>query len=240
MKKTENILPYIKDYIEYEKEMGIEGYMMNSCGLSKEETQQAGTNEQALEKVREEMGDCQRCELHKTRTNLVFGSGNPNAILMFVGEAPGKDEDLKGLPFVGRAGTLLNKIIESIGLKNDEPIGIKRDDVYIANILKSRPPGNRNPEDSEIAACSPFLFAQINAIKPKIICSLGSFSAHTLLDTKIPISKLRGKFYDFKGTLLIPTFHPAYLLRNPSKKAEVWEDMKLIANEYLKAKEKHA
>jgi len=242
----EALCAHARDYIKYERYMGIEGYMINedTClkGSIKEDecTDNAlpKTKEQkkeALEKMRNNMLNCARCKLHTTRTNLVFGSGNPDATIMFVGEAPGRDEDEQGLPFVGRSGKLLTKIIESIGTTNTTPIGLKRDDVYIANILKSRPPGNRNPEPDEIAACSPFLFEQIEIIKPKVICSLGTFSAHTLLNTTTPISKLRGKFYPFRGSLLLPTFHPAYLLRNPSKKADVWEDMKMIAREYQKA-----
>jgi uracil-DNA glycosylase family 4 len=151
---------------------------------------------------------------------IVFGSGNANADLMFVGEAPGSDEDEQGVPFVGRAGQLLTKIIEAIGLT--------RDDVYIANVIKCRPPGNRNPEPDEVATCEPFLFQQIDSIKPKVIVALGTFAAHTLLKTDVPISRIRGKLHDYRGAQLIPTFHPAYLLRSPERKREVWEDMKLV------------
>jgi DNA polymerase len=150
----------------------------------------------------------------------VFGVGNPDADLMFVGEAPGADEDIQGIPFVGRAGQLLTKIIEAIDLK--------RDDVYIANVIKCRPPGNRNPEPDEIAQCEPFLFRQVDSIKPKVIVTLGKFAAQTLLRTDDPISRIRGRVFDYRGAKLIPTFHPAYLLRNPSSKREVWEDMKLV------------
>jgi len=150
----------------------------------------------------------------------VFGVGNPDADLMFVGEAPGADEDVQGIPFVGRAGQLLTKIIEAIGLT--------RDDVYIANIIKCRPPQNRNPEPDEVATCEPFLFRQVDIIKPKIIVALGKYAAQTLLRTETPISRLRGRQFDYRGAKLIPTFHPAYLLRNPSSKREVWEDMKLV------------
>jgi DNA polymerase len=146
--------------------------------------------------------------------------GNPNADLMFVGEAPGADEDAQGIPFVGRAGQLLTKIIEAIDLK--------RDDVYIANVIKCRPPQNRNPELDEIETCEPFLFRQIDVIKPKVIVSLGKFAAHTLLRSEEPISRLRGRIFEYRGAKLVPTFHPAYLLRNPSSKREVWEDMKLV------------
>jgi uracil-DNA glycosylase family 4 len=176
---------------------------------------------EALAAVRADIGDCTRCKLHTLgRTQIVFGVGNPNADLMFVGEAPGGDEDIQGIPFVGRAGQLLTKIIEAIGLK--------RDDVYIANVIKCRPPGNRNPEPDEVETCEPFLFQQIDVIQPKVIVALGKFGAQTLLRTLDPISRLRGRVYDYRGAKLIPTFHPAYLLRNPSSKREVWEDMKLV------------
>jgi len=174
-----------------------------------------------LNKIREELGDCQRCPLAKTRTNLVFGAGNPDAQLMFVGEAPGRDEDREGIPFVGRAGQLLTKIIQAINMT--------RDQVYIANILKCRPPNNRNPEAEEIEKCYPFLQQQIKVIQPRIICALGAFAAQTLLQTKTPIGRLRGRGHPFnKHSLVIPTYHPAFLLRNPNKKRDVWEDMQLV------------
>ncbi|HUR34407.1 MAG TPA: uracil-DNA glycosylase [Vicinamibacterales bacterium] len=164
---------------------------------------------------------CTRCKLHTLgRSQVVFGVGNPDARLMFVGEAPGADEDEQGIPFVGRAGQLLTKIIEAIDLT--------RDDVYIANVIKCRPPQNRNPEPDEVDTCEPFLFQQIDAIRPKVIVALGKFGAQTLLRTQDPISRLRGRVFDFRGARLIPTFHPAYLLRNPPAKREVWEDMKLV------------
>lgn len=181
-----------------------------------------------LDSIRAEIGDCQRCKLAPKRTNIVFGSGNPNAELVFVGEAPGFDEDQQGLPFVGRAGQLLTKIIESISLK--------REDVYICNVLKCRPPENRNPEPDEVAACNPFMKKQLAAIRPKIVCCLGTFAAQTVLQTVAPISKLRGKFYDMDGMRIIATFHPAYLLRSPDKKREVWEDMKQIRAELFRLK----
>jgi len=175
----------------------------------------------ALAAVRADIGDCTRCKLHtQGRTQIVFGVGNPEADLMFVGEAPGGEEDIQGVPFVGRAGQLLTKIIEAIGLK--------REDVYIANVIKCRPPQNRNPEPDEVATCEPFLFQQIDIIKPKVIVALGKFGAQTLLRTLDPISRLRGRVFEYRGSKLIPTFHPAYLLRNPSSKREVWEDMKLV------------
>jgi len=176
---------------------------------------------EALAAVRADLGDCTRCKLHGLgRQQIVFGVGNPEAELMFVGEAPGADEDIQGIPFVGRAGQLLTKIIEAIGLT--------RDDVYIANVIKCRPPGNRNPEPDEVDSCEPFLFRQIDVIKPKVIVALGKFGAQTLLRTLDPISRLRGRVYDYRGAKLVPTFHPAYLLRNPASKREVWEDMKLV------------
>ena len=175
----------------------------------------------ALSAVREDIGDCTRCKLHALgRNQIVFGVGNPEADLMFVGEAPGADEDIQGVPFVGRAGQLLTKIIEAIGLK--------REDVYIANVIKCRPPQNRNPEQDEVDTCEPFLFRQIDVIRPKVVVALGTFSARALLRTLDPISRLRGRVYEYRGAKLIPTFHPAYLLRNPSSKREVWEDMKLV------------
>jgi uracil-DNA glycosylase len=151
---------------------------------------------------------------------VVFGVGNPDADLMFVGEAPGADEDVQGIPFVGRAGQLLTKIIEAIGLT--------REQIYIANVIKCRPPGNRNPEPDEVAACEPFLFRQIDAIQPRVIVPLGKFAAQCLLKTADPITRLRGRTFEYRGATLIPTFHPAYLLRNPSAKREVWEDMKKV------------
>jgi len=175
----------------------------------------------ALVGVRTGIGDCTRCKLHTLgRSQIVFGVGNPEADLMFVGEAPGADEDVQGIPFVGRAGQLLTKIIEAIDLK--------REDVYIANVIKCRPPQNRNPEPDEVEKCEPFLFQQIDIIKPKVIVALGKFGAQTLLRTLEPISRLRGRVFEYRGSKLVPTFHPAYLLRNPSSKREVWEDMKLV------------
>jgi uracil-DNA glycosylase family 4 len=176
---------------------------------------------EALAAVRLDIGDCTRCKLHTLgRTRIVFGVGNPDADLMFVGEAPGADEDVQGIPFVGRAGQLLTKIIEAIDLK--------RDDVYIANVIKCRPPGNRNPEPDEVETCEPFLFRQIDIIKPKVIVALGKFAAQALLRTLDPISRLRGRVFNYRGAKLVPTFHPAYLLRNPASKREVWDDMKLV------------
>jgi len=175
----------------------------------------------AMQAVRDALGDCTRCKLQGLgRRQIVFGVGNPAADLMFVGEAPGRDEDIQGYPFVGRAGQLLTKIIEAIDLK--------REQVYIANVIKCRPPENRNPEPDEVASCEPFLFAQIDVVKPKVIVALGAFAVRTLLQSDAPISRLRGKVYDYRGARLVPTFHPAYLLRSPEKKRETWEDMKKV------------
>jgi uracil-DNA glycosylase family 4 len=173
-----------------------------------------------LTEIRDDLGDCRRCKLHTGRTNIVFGVGSPNARLMFVGEGPGADEDEQGEPFVGRAGQLLTQIIRAMGLA--------REDVYIANVVKCRPPGNRNPEPDEIEACSPFLQAQIASIRPTVIVALGKFAAQTLLQTETPISRLRGQFHDLGGVAVMPTFHPSYLLRTPAAKREVWEDMKMV------------
>jgi uracil-DNA glycosylase len=175
----------------------------------------------SLAAIREDIGDCTRCKLcNLGRKQIVFGVGNPNADLMFVGEAPGRDEDIQGIPFVGRAGQKLTQIIEAIGLK--------RDDVYIANVIKCRPPDNRNPEPDEVESCEPFLFRQVDTIKPKVIVALGTFAAKSLLKTTDSISRLRGRVYDYRGAKLVPTFHPAFLLRNPSCRREVWEDMKKV------------
>ncbi len=173
-----------------------------------------------LVRIREDLGDCRRCKLAPLRTHLVFGVGDPSAELMFIGEAPGEDEDLQGEPFVGRAGQLLTRIIEAMQLR--------RDQVYIANILKCRPPQNRDPEPDEVACCEPFLHRQIAAIQPLVIVALGRWAAQTLLRTETPISRLRGRFFEFRGAWLLPTFHPSYLLRNPAAKKEVWEDMKKV------------
>jgi DNA polymerase len=176
---------------------------------------------EALVAIREDIGDCTRCKLHALgRQQIVYGVGNPDADLMFVGEAPGGDEDIQGIPFVGRAGQLLTKIIEAIDLK--------RDDVYIANVIKCRPPGNRNPDPDEVEACEGFLFRQIDSIKPKVIVALGTFAAKALLKTQDPISRLRGRVYQYRGVQLVPTFHPAFLLRSPDRKRDVWEDMKKV------------
>lgn len=178
----------------------------------------------SLDALLAEIGDCQRCKLCSGRTNIVFGVGNPRAKLMFVGEGPGRDEDLQGEPFVGRAGQLLTDIIT-------KGMGLSREDVYICNVVKCRPPENRNPEPDEVAACEPFLKKQIDLVRPDLIVGLGKFAVQTLLQSKAPISKLRGNWHSYHGIKLMPTFHPAYLLRNPSDKKLVWQDIKKVIKE---------
>jgi DNA polymerase len=174
-----------------------------------------------LPALREHIGDCRRCKLAPHRTHLVFGVGNPRARLVFVGEAPGRDEDLQGEPFVGRAGQLLTEIITK-GMR------LRREDVYIANVIKCRPPENRNPEPDEVTSCEPFLLRQLELIGPEVVVALGKFAVQTLLRTKAPITRLRGRWYDYHGIKLMPTFHPAYLLRNPADKRLVWEDVQKV------------
>ncbi len=220
----------LAEHLRFAQELGVAGVSRDSRWRTRTEpavemesrpVTVALTSVDGLAALRTHIGVCTRCKLHQLgRTQVVFGVGNPDADLMFVGEAPGRDEDVQGIPFVGRAGQLLTKIIEAIGLT--------REDVYIANVIKCRPPENRNPEPDEVETCEPFLFQQIDIIKPKVIVALGKFGAQTLLRTLDPISRLRGRVYDYRGAKLIPTFHPAYLLRNPSSKREVWEDMKLV------------
>jgi uracil-DNA glycosylase family 4 len=180
----------------------------------------------SLDSIRQELGECTRCRLHEGRNRLVFGAGDPHAALVFVGEGPGREEDLQGKPFVGRAGELLTRIIEAIDLTREE--------VYIANIVKCRPPNNRDPRPDEIQTCLPFLLKQLEAIRPRIICCLGTFAAQTLLGSEEKISALRGRFHAYQGAKLMPTYHPAFLLRNPQFKKAVWEDMKMIREEYNK------
>jgi len=205
----DDILRSIRGYLEMEKESGISEYLFSSK-----------PKDIKLSLVRNEVSVCQKCPLGKMRMKSVFGSGSINAKLMFVGEAPGHEEDIQGMPFVGEAGMLLTKIIEAMG--------IKRDDVYICNILKCRPPQNRNPLPEEISACIDYLYSQIEMIRPKVICGLGKFASQTLLNIEIPISKLRGSWHEYRGIKFMPTYHPAYLLRNPQDKKLVWEDMKKI------------
>jgi uracil-DNA glycosylase family 4 len=225
----------LKGYLVELRETGVDGlphgYVQETClppSVIAEEFAELQPNvikgdvfgSETVESIRLDLGACQRCSLGDSRTNLVFGVGNENADIVFVGEAPGRDEDLKGEPFVGEAGQLLTKIIQAMGFA--------REDVYICNVLKCRPPNNRNPQTEEIEACYPFLLRQLQAISPKIIIALGTFAAQTLLQTRTPISQLRGHVQDYHGIPLMPTFHPAFLLRNPAKKREVWDDMKVV------------
>ncbi len=203
----------LTEHLRFFEELGVDG-------VSRDASWRCRTPAETLDDIRDDLGDCTRCKLHAGRTTLVFGAGNPDATLMFVGEGPGRDEDLQGVPFVGRAGQLLTKIIASIGLT--------RDQVYIANVVKCRPPSNRNPEPDEVQTCEPFLFRQLDAIQPKVVVALGAFAVRTLLRTDQAISRLRGQVYDYRGAKLVPTFHPAFLLRSPDRKRDVWEDMKKV------------
>lgn len=212
------LLNSTKNYLALEKSFGLKNINYNQTPLT--------TNkEEDLTHLKQITLRCTDCSLHKSRRNLVFGEGNAAAKLVFVGEAPGVEEDLQGLPFVGAAGTLLTKIIEAIGLKREE--------VYICNVLKCRPPHNRSPLPEEIAQCRQALLSQINIIRPLVICALGKFAAQALLESQEPISKLRGKFFEIQGIKIMPTYHPAYLLRNPEDKKIVWDDMKKI-RDYIK------
>jgi len=202
------LIGHLRGYVLYHNQLGIEAFP-RSIGLP-----------QTLEQVREELGDCQRCRLSKTRTEIVFGEGNERAPLVFVGEGPGYEEDLQGKPFVGKAGQLLTRIIAAMGMKRSE--------VYITNVVKCRPPRNRVPSRDEIAFCYPYLARQLRIIRPRIICALGTAAAQTLLNTDAGITALRGTLHDWEGIPVMPTFHPAFLLRNPERKRETWEDMKAI------------
>jgi DNA polymerase len=206
-------------FLEILQESGIEEVFLTPGKTVKKPA--AGEGNQVWSRLREKVLGCMRCrELVANRHSVVFGSGNPQAKLVFVGEAPGAEEDRQGLPFVGPAGQLLTKMIESIGLRRDE--------VFIANVLKCRPPGNRSPLPQEIKNCEPYLTRQLELIRPRIICALGTFAAQTLLKTATPISALRGKTQNYQGIPVICTFHPAYLLRNPSEKRKAWEDLKRL------------
>jgi uracil-DNA glycosylase family 4 len=227
-----NILTSVKSYVEDEIESGFnevsstDQIKMPTNSLSNSAGQQSEMAFNTMDDIRKAVEECQKCPLYRTRTNIVFGSGNENAKLVFVGEAPGQDEDQQGKPFVGKAGQKLTQIINAMGLSRDE--------VYITNVLKCRPPNNRNPIPHEIEACEPFLIAQLQIIKPKIICALGTFAAQTLLKTDQPISKLRGRFQTYQGIKLMPTYHPAFLLRSPKYKKDVWEDVQKVKAEYDK------
>lgn len=201
--------------IELERMFGTE-IMLGKAGAGK---RPAAT--MSLEQIRDGLGECTRCRLHEERIHIVFGEGSATARLLFVGEGPGANEDRQGRPFVGRAGTMLTDIIEKVFF-------LRREDVYIANIVKCRPPSNRNPLPDECATCIPFLLQQIESIGPEIIVALGGTATHNLLDTKLPISRLRGAFHDFGSVRIMPTYHPAYLLRNPAQKRKVYEDMLMV------------
>jgi uracil-DNA glycosylase family 4 len=196
----------------------IQGYL--NLGITEIEKPRTKTREIDLPTLEQEVLQCKKCHLHERKINYVFGEGDPHAELMFVGEAPGEHEDRQGKPFVGKAGQLLTKIIEAMGME--------RKDVFIANILKCRPPGNRDPEEDEMVACFPYLKQQIRLIKPKVICALGRYAAQKLSGSELTISNLRGKLFYFEGIKLVPTFHPSYLLRNNKEKRKTWEDMKMI------------
>lgn len=218
----DDIIEEFKNYFNYISDMGCSGFNCSETHLailSSWEHAPSGTNE-TLDDIRDDLGDCRRCGLCRNRKHIVFGEGDPHARLVFVGEGPGFEEDKQGRPFVGPAGKLLTKIIAAINMT--------RESVYICNIVKCRPPDNRNPAPDEAAACQPFLTRQLNAIQPEFICALGSIAARNLLDTIKPVSMLRKRFHDHAGSRLLVTYHPAYLLRHPEKKRDVWEDMKML------------
>ena len=215
----------VKSHVEEQIGLGIRATPASeSSGTHGEDGPASPIVYESMEEIRAAVESCQACPLHETRTNTVPGAGNENARLVFVGEAPGADEDRQGVPFVGRAGQKLTQIIEAIGLSRSE--------VYIANVLKCRPPGNRNPLPEEVQACEPYLIAQLRLIKPRVICALGAFAAQTLLRTDQRISRLRGRFHTYQGIKLMPTYHPAFLLRNPRSKRDVWEDVQKVKAEH--------
>ena len=205
------LIGQVQSYVLYQKELGLKAFPQSKAAS------------QNLAAVREELGECHRCRLSEGRKNIVFGEGNKTARLVFVGEGPGYEEDDQGRPFVGKAGQLLTRIVAAIGMTRDE--------VYITNVVKCRPPQNRTPWPDEIASCYPFLVKQLKTIRPKVICALGNAAAQTLLDTDAGITTLRGTFHAWEGIKVMPTFHPAYLLRNPERKRETWQDMKAIQKE---------
>lgn len=220
------VMASLRRYLEELRETGVEGLPLigpassaSVRGVSSAPVA-SGDVRETLDEIRREMGGCHRCALGAGRTNLVFGVGNPDARLMIIGEAPGRDEDLRGEPFVGEAGQLLTKIIEAMGFA--------RGDVYICNVLKCRPPHNRDPAPAEIEACSSFMHRQVKAVGPEAILAMGTCAAQTILGTKEPISRLRGRFHDYHGIPLMPTFHPAFLLRNPERKRDVWDDVRQV------------
>jgi DNA polymerase len=210
----------LRSYLEDLRETGIDELPLVKAVRQPEAVAAVAGDRETLADIRADLGDCRRCKLCAGRKNIVFGVGSPSARLLFIGEAPGRDEDLQGEPFVGEAGQLLTRMIVAMGLTRQE--------VYICNVLKCRPPGNRNPEADEIDHCSPFLLRQVQAIAPQVIIALGTFAAQTLLGSREPISRLRGRFNDYHGTPLMPTFHPSYLLRSPEKKREAWADLQQV------------
>jgi DNA polymerase len=215
-------LALARSQFEYLSDLGLESQKRDSPAAGKEQ-QNLETNaalQENLDTIRTDLGDCRRCGLAASRTELVYGVGNPNARLLLVGEAPGREEDAKGEPFVGEAGRLLDKILLAMGMQREE--------VYICNVLKCRPPNNRDPQPEEVATCEAFLIRQVAAIRPQVIVGLGRFAVHCLLKTKAPISRLRGEWQNYQGIPMMPTYHPAYLLRNPDGKRDVWEDMKEV------------
>jgi DNA polymerase len=219
-KEIEEALSAARSQFEYLSDIGLDSQSYDRSAVGEISPAVIGNESmtETLDAVRSELGECQRCGLAEKRTNLVYGVGNPNASLVFVGEAPGREEDQKGEPFVGEAGRLLDKILLAMGMQ--------RSDVYICNVLKCRPPNNRDPLPEEVATCEAFLVRQIAAIKPQVIVGLGRFAVHSLLKTKTPISRIRGEWQSYQGIPMMPTYHPAYLLRNPEGKRDVWEDMK--------------
>lgn len=210
-----------RSQLEYLSDLGVENLHREAAGVELAQQIDASKSlDDTLDAIRKDLGDCQRCGLGASRNELVYGIGNPNARLVLVGEAPGREEDQKGEPFVGEAGRLLDRILQAMGMQ--------REDVYICNVLKCRPPDNRDPQPEEVATCEAFLIRQIAAIKPQVIIGLGRFAVHSLLKNKVPISRIRGEWQSYQGTPLMPTYHPAYLLRNPEGKRDVWEDMKEV------------
>jgi len=214
----------VKRSLGYMKTLGLKGFDCSdqrlACLDAWGKPRQKKAKPDSLDAIRADLGDCRRCRLSEKRKNLVFGQGNPNARLMFVGEAPGYEEDMQGLPFVGESGQLLTKMIQAMGLARGE--------VYIANVVKCRPMDNRNPAPEEMVVCLPFLERQIMAVSPLVICTLGAVATQALLGTQEGITRLRGHFHEYRGIRLMPTFHPAYLLRSPDKKRDAWEDLKKI------------
>lgn len=223
VKELRELVDSLSDWLRYQRGLGWRG-APGKVAPKLQEKAKSADKILSLEEIRAEMGDCRRCKLYGGRTRLVFGDGDANARLMFVGEAPGADEDKQGLPFVGASGQLLNKMLRNLGLRREE--------VYIANIIKSRPPGNRDPEADEIAACLPFLEKQIQAIRPRVIVTLGRPATHALLGTKEPLTRLRGHWQRYHDIRVMPTFHPSYLLRAPQERHKTWADMQQVM-EYL-------